>query len=271
MGSILLLVASKNMFSKNIISNKPVFNFIESKDFYENYYNEPDSFILDLRNYKNYKKSHISRAVHFDVNSLFETYEGIPRKIKQVDSLIYTLSNAGISVYGTVGIYSDVLEDAFVLTGILNLLRVEKVYIIKDKFEGWVKNKLPVSNKVSIVQKGYFPYKISVSFYDSVIWSLDKVYKNMDNYSLVAVSENKIPLIAKSIFVKPKFDFDRYVLGSYYNSYDISRDKRIILYGDDNYEVLQVYFVLKVFLEYPNVVIFNGGINEWVARNLPTN
>ncbi|MFN3995825.1 MAG: hypothetical protein ACK4GR_04755 [bacterium] len=39
----------------SIISNKPQVSFIDSKDFFESYYGNRDSVILDLRNYKSYR------------------------------------------------------------------------------------------------------------------------------------------------------------------------------------------------------------------------
>ncbi|MFN3478348.1 MAG: rhodanese-like domain-containing protein [bacterium] len=255
----------------SIISNKPQVSFINSKDFFESYYGNRDSVILDLRNYKNYRELHIENAVNFEVNSVFENYLGIPRKIKRVNELIYTFSNAGVGGYNTVGIYGEKLEDTFVIASLLHILGVERVFIIKDGFEGWKSNSLPVSKKIKLVGKGYFPYRITKSFYELIILDLDKVKDNINDYFLVATSYNSFPLISGSVFVKPKFDFNRYVIGSYYNSYEISRDKMILLYGVDNYEVLQVYFALKVFLGYLSVSIFNGGINEWTVNGLPAN
>ncbi|MCS7244113.1 MAG: rhodanese-like domain-containing protein [Candidatus Calescibacterium sp.] len=262
------LVFSNSRFM-NIISNEPKFLFIDSKSFYDIYYNNRNTIVVDLRDYGDYKKSHIDGAIHFDVDNLFETYLGIPRKIKRVDNLIYTLSDTGIGTYYDVGIYSDNLQDAMVLASILHLFKVNGIYIIKDGFEGWKNNKLPISDKIKLVERGYFSPKISKSFYDSVIWDLKKTENQIGRFLAVAVSYSRIPLIPKSIYIKPKFSYDRYVTGSYYNSYDISKNKYILLYGNDNYEVLQVYFVLKLFLEYPNVVIFNGGINEWISNGLP--
>lgn len=270
----LFVGSARNIFLVNIISNRPEFAFIESKDFYQSYYNQRNTIVLDLRDYRDYKNSHIDNSVYFNIENIFETYEGIPRKIKRVNDLIYTISNLGITAYGVVGIYSEKIEDSLVLASILHIFKVEKVFVIKDGFQGWKNNKLPISNKIKLIDKGYFPYKITKSFYESVIWEIDKVRDSGDKYSLVFVSseaKEKISAIPNSIIVRPKFDFNRYVIGSYYNSYDISRDKKILLYGNDNYEVLQVYFVLAVFLNYPNVYIFNGGINEWIANNLPTN
>lgn len=257
--------------SISIISNKPEVSFIDSKSFFESQYGGRNLIILDLRDYKSYGESHIENAVNFEVNSVFENYLGVPRRIKRVNELIYTFSNVGVGAYNNVAIYSDKMEDNFVVASLLYILGVEKVFIIKDGFKGWKSNSLPVSKKIKLVSKGYFPYRITKSLYESTVLELEKVKNSIDNYFLVATSYGHFSFIPRSVFVKPKFDFNRYVMGSYYNSYEISKDKKVLLYGVDNYEVLQVYFALKVFLDYPNVSIFNGGINEWVANGLPTN
>lgn len=257
--------------SINILYDQPKFSFINSKDFYETYYNDRNTVIVDLRDYHKYRKNHVDKAISFDVNNLFETYLGVPRKIKRVEGLIYTFQDAGIGTFNNVVVYSDKVEDSMVFASLLFIFKPRGIFIIKDGYEGWVKNGLPVSKKISYVERGYFSPKISKTLYDSVVWDLNKVLEKMNNYLFVGVSTEKISLIPKSILIKPKFDFDRYVVGSYYNSLDISREKNIILYGVDNYEVLQAYFVLKIYLNYPNVVVFNGGLNEWVLNNLPVN
>lgn len=267
----ILWIVISNSKLDNIISDETKFSFINSKDFYDLYYNDRNTVIVDLRSYSNYKLSHIDKAVYFSIESLFETDLGIPRKIKKVERLIYSLSDAGLGRFNNIGIYSDRIEDCLVLSSILYIFRVKGIYIIKDGFEGWKKNNLPISNTISKVNRGYLFSKISFYFYENVIWDLDKVASNIDKHHMVAVSSSKIKLIPSSVLIRPKFDFDRFVIGSYYNSHCISKDKSIILYGNDNYEVLQVYFVLSSILSYPRVYIFNGGINEWVASNLPTN
>ncbi|MCS7165903.1 MAG: rhodanese-like domain-containing protein [Candidatus Calescibacterium sp.] len=253
----------------SILYDKPRFSLLDSKTFYQLYYNERDTVIIDLRSYEDYKKSHIDGSVYFNIENLFETYLGIPRKIRKVEGLLYTLSEVGVGTYNNVGIYSNRIEDSIVFASILYILKVRGIYVIRDGFEGWKNNNLPISDKVKIVEKGYFSYRISKSSYSNSILDLKEVRERMDRYLLVAVSSSKIPYIPRSVHVKPKVGFDRYVLGSYYNSHDISKNKNILLYGNDNYEVLQVYFILRLFLDYPHVVIFNGGINEWVANSLP--
>lgn len=254
--------------ARTILYDKPVFKFVSAKEFFDNYYN--DSVILDLRDYEKYRALHANGAVHFSCDYLFETSLGIPRKIKQVERLIYTLSEAGISVDKNVGIFCDRIEDGMVLSAILSIFKVRGVYIIKDGFEQWQKQALPTTIKIKTISRGYIPFKLSKMFYENVIWDLNKTVENIDRVYKVGVSNSKIQLIPGSIYIKPKFDFDRFVVGSYYNSNDITKDKKILLYGSDNYEVLLAYFALVVYLEYPYVTIFNGGINEWMANNLPT-
>jgi 3-mercaptopyruvate sulfurtransferase SseA len=252
----------------NILSNQPKFSFISSRDFYNSYYNNRDTIVVDLRDYQSYLKGHIDNSISFSIDSLFETYRGIPKRIKRVEYLIYTLSDAGIGSYKNVGIYSDKIEDSMVLASILYIFKTSGIFIIKDGIEGWKKENLPLSKKVNYVEKGYYPYKISATTYKNVILEFSDI--NNKDFDFVAISFNKINLIPNSIFLKPKFDFDRYVTGTYYASYGLARDKDILLYGDDNYSVLLTFFILKVFLDYPRVYIFNGGINEWIANNMPT-
>lgn len=260
-----------NSEATRILYDKPKLALLDSKTFYQVHYNDRNTIVIDLRNYEDYKRFHIDGAVHFDVENLFETYLGIPRKIRKAEGLIYSLSEAGIGTYNNVGIYSNRIEDSMVFASILYIFKVNGIYIIKDGFEGWKSSNFPISDKVRVVERGYFSYKISKTFYSSSVLDLKEVREKIDKYLPVAVSSSKIPIIPGSVRVKPKVGFDRYVIGSYYNSYDISKNKNILLYGNDNYEVLQVYFILNLFLDYPHVVIFNGGINEWIANSLPVN
>ncbi|MCX7871170.1 MAG: rhodanese-like domain-containing protein [bacterium] len=270
---------SKNTFSNykmnNILDNNPKVSFITIEDYINNYFYNERKNVIDLRDFNSYIKNHLIQALYFNIDNIFFNYNGIPNKLRNIESLIYDLEDMGLNKYNDFFIYSysnDYLNkdfNVFILASLLYMLRVNSIYIIENPFNNISNDYL--SSKVNYIKnKGYFSISLTKNYLRN--YFID--YKQLDNkinngYKLVFVYKdllfNKDQLIPNSISLKINFNKDRYVLGSYLNGYNINKTDKIILYSYDLKNSLFMFFVIKVYMGYYDVLIYDGGLLEWKA------
>lgn len=270
---------SKNTFSNykmnNILDNNPKVSFITIEDYINNYFYNERKNVIDLRDFNSYIKNHLIQALYFNIDNIFFNYNGIPNKLRNIESLIYDLEDMGLNKYNDFFIYSysnDYLNkdfNVFILASLLYMLRVNSIYIIENPFNNISNDYL--SSKVNYIKnKGYFSISLTKNYLKN--YFID--YKQLDNkinngYKLVFVYKdllfNKDQLIPNSISLKINFNKDRYVLGSYLNGYNINKTDKIILYSYDLKNSLFMFFVIKVYMGYYDVLIYDGGLLEWKA------
>ncbi len=270
---------SKNTFSNykmnNILDNNAKVSFITIEDYINNYFYNERKNVIDLRDFNSYIKNHLIQALYFNIDNIFFNYNGIPNKLRNIESLIYDLEDMGLNKYNDFFIYSysnDYLNkdfNVFILASLLYMLRVNSIYIIENPFNNISNDYL--SSKVNYIKnKGYFSISLTKNYLRN--YFID--YKQLDNkinngYKLVFVYKdllfNKDQLIPNSISLKINFNKDRYVLGSYLNGYNINKTDKIILYSYDLKNSLFMFFVIKVYMGYYDVLIYDGGLLEWKA------
>ncbi len=281
---VLFILYSKNTFSNyktsnyktdNILDSNSKVDFISIEDYINNYFYNERKSVIDLRDFNSYIKNHLIGASYFNVDNIFFSYNGIPNKLRNVENIIYDLEDMGLNKYNNFFIYSysnDYLNkdfNIFILASLLYMLRVNSIYIIENPFNNISSNYL--SSKINYIKnKGYFSVNLTKNYFKN--YFID--YKQLDNkinrgYKLVFVYKdllfNKDELIPNSISLKINFNKDRYVLGSYLNGYNINKTDKIILYSYDLKNSLFMFFVIKAYMGYYDVSIYDGGLLEWKA------
>jgi len=272
------------LYSKNIEGNQKFSNildtntnvsFININYYIENYFYNERKNIIDIRDFNSYMKNHLVKALYFNIDNIFFTYNGIPNRLRNIEDLIYDLEKMGLNKYNNFFIYSysnDYLSrdfDIFVLASLLYMLRVNNIYIIENPFENISSNY--ISSKIDYVKnKGYLFSNLTKNYLKNYFINYQELEKKVDSgYKLVFVYRdlifNKDELIPNSISLKVNFNKDRYVLGSYLAGYNLNKTDKIILYSYDLKNSLFMFFVIKVYMGYNDVLIYDGGLFEWKA------
>jgi len=272
------------LYSKNIEGNQKFSNildtntkvsFININYYIENYFYNERKNIIDIRDFNSYIKNHLVKALYFNIDNIFFTYNGIPNRLRNIEDLIYDLEKMGLNKYNNFFIYgysNDYLNrdfDIFVLASLLYMLRVNNIYIIENPFENISSNY--ISFKIDYVKnKGYLSINLTKNYLKNYFINYQELEKKLDSgYKLVFVYRdlifNKDELIPNSISLKVNFNKDRYVLGSYLAGCNLNKTDKIILYSYDLKNSLFMFFVIKVYMGYNDVLIYDGGLFEWKA------
>ncbi len=272
------------LYSKNIEGNQKFSNILDTNTkvrfitinyYIENYFYNERKNIIDIRDFNSYIKNHLVKALYFNIDNIFFTYNGIPNRLRNIEDLIYDLEKMGLNKYNNFFIYgysNDYLNkdfDIFVLASLLYMLRVNNIYIIENPFENISSNY--ISSKIDYVKsKGYLFSNLTKNYLKNYFINYQELEKKVDSgYKLVFVYRdlifNKDELIPNSISLKVNFNKDRYVLGSYLAGYNLNKTDKIILYSYDLKNSLFMFFVIKVYMGYNDVLIYDGGLFEWKA------
>jgi hypothetical protein len=264
-----------NQKFSNILDTNTKVSFININYYIENYFYNERKNIIDIRDFNSYIKNHLVNALYFNIDNIFFTYNGIPNRLRNIEDLIYDLEKMGLNKYNNFFIYSysnDYLNrdfDIFVLASLLYMLRVNNIYIIENPFENISSNY--ISSKIDYVKnKGYLSINLTKNYLKNYFINYQELEKKLDSgYKLVFVYRdlifNKDELIPNSISLKVNFNKDRYVLGSYLAGYNLNKTDKIILYSYDLKNSLFMFFVIKVYMGYNDVLIYDGGLFEWKA------
>ncbi len=264
-----------NLKFSNILDTNTKVSFINVNYYIENYFYNERKNIIDVRDFNSYIKNHLVKALHFNIDNIFFTYNGIPNRLRNIEDLIYDLEKMGLNKYNNFFIYgysNDYLNkdfDIFVLASLLYMLRVNNIYIIENPFENISSNY--ISSKIDYVKnKGYLSINLAKNYLKNYFINYQELEKKVDSgYKLVFVYRdltfNKDELIPNSISLKVNFNKDRYVLGSYLAGYNLNKTDKIILYSYDLKNSLFMFFVIKVYMGYNDVLIYDGGLFEWKA------
>jgi hypothetical protein len=264
-----------NQEFSNILDTNTKVNFININYYIENYFYNERKNIIDIRDFNSYMKNHLVKALYFNIDNIFFTYNGIPNRLRNIEDLIYDLEKMGLNKYNNFFIYSysnDYLNrdfDIFVLASLLYMLRVNNIYIIENPFENISSNY--ISSKIDYVKnKGYLFSNLTKNYLKNYFINYQKLEKKVySGYKLVFVYRdlifNKDELMPNSISLKVNFNKDRYVLGSYLAGYNLNKTDKIILYSYDLKNSLFMFFVIKVYMGYNDVLIYDGGLFEWKA------
>ena len=264
-----------NQKFSNILDTNTKVSFININYYIENYFYNERKNIIDIRDFNSYMKNHLVNALYFNIDNIFFTYNGIPNRLRNIENLIYDLERMGLNKYNNFFIYgysNDYLDrdfDIFVLASLLYMLRVNNIYIIENPFENISSNY--ISSKIDYVKnKGYLSINLTKNYLKNYFINYQELEKKVDSgYKLVFVYRdlifNKDELIPNSISLKVNFNKDRYVLGSYLAGYNVNKTDKIILYSYDLKNSLFMFFVIKVYMRYNDVLIYDGGLFEWKA------
>ncbi|MBN2805938.1 MAG: sulfurtransferase [Prolixibacteraceae bacterium] len=239
----------------------------------------PQCIIIDARSEKEFKEVHIRNAVNIPVENLSskEPVEGI---LKSKEELAKIFAENGVSPDKEIYVYCSKGNNAGRMYWVLKMMGAANVKLIDGNLDAWKAGRKPVTKNPTIVKAANFPAKMD----SKTLLATDEVKAKMGGAGVVlvdaradayylgtdpkskghingAVSINSDVLKDDAGLLKPSAE-----LKKIFESKGVSKDKEVILYCQTSTRAGLLYTVLTSILNYPNVKVYDGAYNEWVAK-----
>ncbi len=229
-----------------------------------------------------YTKVHITDAVNVSYKSL-EKSGGVEGSLQSPAEVAKILGANGVSEKKTILLYDEGAgKYAARLYWVLKYLGAPNVKILDGGMVAWKAGRKPVTKNPSSVKAATFTPNVN----NSIFASMKDVQAAMGNSKIALVdlresnefsgkdpknNKGRIPgsinidhtsLNAASKLYKPKAELEKI-----FTAAGITKDKTIILICPTGVRAGKGYFALKSILGYPNVKLYEGGVNEWAATS----
>lgn len=267
------------------VSNARDINPIVSTDWLQQNLRNPKLIILDIRAVEEYRKGHIPGAVNAFYGTWASSKEGKRMEVPFEDDLFESIGAAGIRpdsitvvVCKMMDCYSQVQAARIACT--LDYAGIENFSILDGGYEKWEREKKPVSKKIVEPEKTVYKGTVKRDLLVDMKYVKDRLGKAI----LVDVREpflfsgekkqafverkghlpGSINLPASEAYTKSGAFKAKNVLESIVEKkLGSDKSKEIITYCDTGKCCPTWAFVLKNVLEYRNVRLYDGGVEEW--------
>ena len=265
----LILFIAVFLFSKDIPS-------IVSVEWLKKHFNDKNLVVIDVRDYKDYKKGHLKKAVNVPAfEKLFDKKNNW--KLPKLSELKNTFSKAGINDKTLVVVYgNDELIWAARFYWISELLGHKNVGLLEVSYK-YAKKYLPISKRDYIPEKSNFIPKIDDSILSTTLATLLAIHKAIiidgrppEYYcgkKSLAKRKGHIPTALNypgsgnyRIKSAGAFFKDLEELKRIYKN--LPKNKKIIIYCQDGADAALNFIALKE-LGYKDVSVYEGGWFEW--------
>jgi thiosulfate/3-mercaptopyruvate sulfurtransferase len=266
-----IIIPVQNLFAQDVISASELAKISK----------KPDVVIVSVRSTADYKKVHITGAVHVDMKELY-TNQPVETMLKPAADVAKVLGTKGISEAKQIVIYDDGSgKSAGRMYWILDYMGAPNVKILDGGMKGWRAARKPVTKNPTNVKAATFTPNVDQSKWAGIA----EVKKAVGNSSIVlvdarSVAEYKgtdqtdirkghIPSAVNIEFsqvlkadgtLKPAAE-----LKSIFDKAGVTKDKTVIVYCKSSVRAGMIYFVLRSGLGYTNVKVFDGAFLEWQA------
>jgi thiosulfate/3-mercaptopyruvate sulfurtransferase len=237
--------------------------------------------IVSTRTLEDYKKVHITGAVHINHTDL---YNDIPVKsmLKSPEEVAAILGSNGISETKTIVIYDDGTgKYAGRLYWILSYLGAKDVKILDGHIDAWKAARKPVTKNPTIVKTATFTPKpdkskiatmaeVKSSIGNSKVALIDaRPPEEFNGHATTELRKGHIPG-AINIEFKNMMDATGKMksaadLQKIFTTAGASKDKEVILYCESGVRAGIMYFALTSILGYTKVKVYEGAYLEWQA------
>jgi thiosulfate/3-mercaptopyruvate sulfurtransferase len=242
---------------------------------------KPDVIVVSVRSTADYKKVHITGAVHVDMKELY-TNQPVESMLKPATDVAKVLGSKGISESKQIIVYDEGTgKSAGRMYWILDYMGASNVKILNGGMKGWRAARKPVTKNPTNVKAATFSPNVDKSKWAGIA----EVKKAVDNGSFVLVDarsvaefkgtdqtdirKGHIPGAVNIEFsqvlkadgtLKPAAE-----LKSLFEKAGVTKDKTVIVYCKSSVRAGMIYFALRSGLGYANVKIFDGAFLEWQA------
>ena len=241
--------------------------------------------IVDTRmDIRDYWQSHIPGAIYIDTDLLRWPDHGVPGKLMNVEALAILLGQMGIGADTLVVAYYDKNGyPPFYLLWALDFIGHGDFALLEDGIERWRAEGRPLTQDYPKIKPVSF--RLPARSHSDIRASLEDVLKETKTGSALldvrpedlyqgtkgawkrkghikgAISHPWAMDLSSDGAWKPKED-----LLAFYAKQGITPDKKVIVYCGQGQMAAFAYFSLKYRLGFPNVKVYDGGFNEWSAR-----
>ncbi len=292
--STLILAFAISVFALEIPKNHIVSTSWLSKNI-----GEQNLVIIDTRDTKAYKKSHIKGAVNYPKKVWFRGKLGnIPKLQNSMQQIQDMLQNAGVTEKSLIVFYSAGTKNkdfADAVSGIWNLwlYGVQNSALLNGGFAKWISEKKSITAKLPKIAKSDIEldsfdksivaslYDINEAMYDDNIQMTDarvsKFYTGIDKKKSL-VRHGRIPTAKLTPVIRYTKKTGSYfelisakeAKKTLYNSgYGVEIDKPLITYCNTGHKARGLWFVAKFLVGMKNVKVFDGSMVEYSRTNLP--
>jgi thiosulfate/3-mercaptopyruvate sulfurtransferase len=221
----------------------------------------------------NYNKVHIKGAVNVPYNELNSSSKGY---LKSSSAVAQILGKKGISQTNTIVVYDEGKgKYAGRLYWVLKYLGAKDVKILNGGLTAWKAARKPITKMPTTLKAKTFTPAVKSAYRAKITDVKAGTYMLVDVRSPEEFNGTKedsfghIPgavnfpfsKVLSSGKLKSKAD-----LAAAFKAKGITSDKKIILYCKTSVRAGIVFLALKSILNYPNVKVYDGALNEWKEK-----
>lgn len=241
--------------------------------------------VVSARTAADYKKVHITGAVHVSHSSLYKDGP-VKNMLNSPQEIAKIFGAAGISESKSIVLYDDGTgKYAGRLYWILKYMGASDVMVLNGHMKAWRAARKPVTKNPTNVKAATFTPKVD----KALIASMNEVKSSIGNTTVAIVDarssaefqgQSETALRKGHIPGSINLEYTNMMtaqgklksneeLQSLFNSAGITKDKKVILYCESGVRAGILYLALKSALNYPNVKVYDGAYTEWqsVAAN----
>lgn len=243
---------------------------------------DPNVVVVSAELETEYAKVHINNAVNVSYKSL-EKKGGIEGLLNTPDELAKIFGSNGVSEKKTIIVYDEGAgKYASRLYWTLKYLGAPNVKVLDGGLVAWKAGRKPVTKNPSNVKAETFTPSVNKAIYAD----MKEVQAAAGNAKVILVdlrenvefsgkdpknNKGRIPgsinvdhttLMAANSTYKTKAELEKI-----FTAAGATKDKTIILVCPTGVRAGKGFFALKSILGYPNVKIYEGGVNEWAASS----
>jgi len=256
---------------------------VGAKDFTKEVKADKSIVVIDANTAANYAKSHVMGAVNVPHKELYKDGD-IEGLIKSADDLAAYFGKKGVSNTSKIVIYDDGSNKySSRVYWVLKYLGAENVRLLHKDMDVWKVARVPLTRNATKAKTITFTASVN----NSIIVQAADVKGCSGNCVVVdsraanefdGTSENPVSVghikgavnVDYKSFVDDKGGFlpaDQ--LKAVAEKNGLTADKTIILYCVTSVRAAVTYVALAEILAYPNVKVYDGAYNEWIAQGNP--
>lgn len=240
----------------------------------------PDLVIVSAGTEAEYAKAHITNAVHLAYTSFDQSGDIKGLLIPDAD-MAKIVGEQGISNNSTVVVY-DEFDGRYAgrIYFLLKYLGAKNVRVLDGSLEAWKKDRKPITRNPTVVKKATFTaspnkaWMASMAEAEAAAGKANVVLidtrspeefngtKDSKGHIKGAINIEYKQLLNADGTMKPAAELEKV-----YSAKGVSKDKEIILYCSTGVRTGLHFIALVETLGYGKVKVYDGGYNEFVAKN----
>lgn len=275
MKNINILLAFLLLISANLVKGQDVISAAEVAKIMKN----DNVVVVSTRTAADYKKVHITGAVHVDHTALYKAGT-VKNLLNTPQEVAKVLGSAGISESKTIILYDDGSgKYAGRLYWILSYLGATDVKVLDGHMKAWRAARKPVTKNPTSVKATTFTPKVN----NSVIANMNEVKSSIGTTTTAIIDarsaaefagQSETTLRKGHIPGSINIEYTNMMdaqgklksndeLQNLFNAAGITKDKKVILYCESGVRAGIIFLALKSALKYPNVKVYDGAYSEW--------